>query len=277
MPTTLVIGATGTVGSALVPELHARGHQVRRATRQARDAGDVVVDLTSGAGLDHALQGTDRLFLMAPPGHTHQDQLLGPVITAAARHGVGKIVLMTAMGVDADPSAPLSRVEAQLRQSGIPAAILRPNWFMQNFHTFWMGAIAATGEVQLPVGDAKASFIDARDIAAVAAVLLDRPDNEPEAYDLTGPEALDHATATRLISTAASRHIGFRDIDPETMRHALHAAGLPPDYSEFLLLILGYLKLGYAERTTPHVAQLLGRPARDFAGYARDYAAAWRA
>jgi uncharacterized protein YbjT (DUF2867 family) len=132
-----------------------------------------------------------------------------------------------------------------------------------------------TGEVQLPVGDAKASFIDARDIAAVAAVLLDRPDHEAEAYDLTGPEALDHATAARLISAATGRSIGFRDIDPDTMRQALHAAGLPADYSEFLLVILGYLKLGYAERTTPHVAQLLGRPARDFAGYARDYAGLW--
>lgn len=275
MTTTLVIGATGTVGSALVPDLKARGHDVRRATRTPRAPGDIAFDLQTGAGLDAALQGVDRLFLLAPPGHTDQDRLLLPVIDAAVRHGIGKVVLMTAMGVDADPSAPLSRVEAHLRQSGIPAAIIRPNWFMQNFHTFWLGAIAATGEVQLPVGDAKASFIDARDIAAVAAVLLDRPDHEPEAYDLTGPEALDHATAARLISAATGRSIGFRDIDPDTMRHALHAAGLPADYSEFLLVILGYLKLGYAERTTPHVARLLGRPARDFAGYARDYAGAW--
>ncbi|MCU0756940.1 MAG: NAD(P)H-binding protein [Xanthomonadales bacterium] len=276
MTTTLVIGATGTVGTALVPDLKARGHDVRRATRTPRAPGDVAFDLRTGAGLDAALQGVDRLFLLAPPGHTDQDRLLVPLIDAAVRHGVGKVVLMTAMGVDADPSAPLSRVEAHLRQSGIPAAIIRPNWFMQNFHTFWMGAIAATGEVQLPVGDAKASFIDARDIAAVAAVLLDRPDHEPEAYDLTGPEALDHATAAQLISAAAGRTIGFRDIDPDAMRQALHAAGLPADYSESLLVILGYLKLGYAERTTPHVAQLLGRPARDFAGYARDYAGVWR-
>jgi uncharacterized protein YbjT (DUF2867 family) len=275
MTTTLVIGATGTVGSALVPDLQARGHDVRRVTRTPRAPGDVAFDLQTGAGLDAALQGVDRLFLLAPPGHTDQDRLLLPVIDAAVRHGIGKIVLMTAMGVDADPSAPLSRVEAHLRQSGVPAAIIRPNWFMQNFHTFWLGAIAATGEVQLPVGDAKASFIDARDIAAVAAVLLDRPDNEPEAYDLTGPEALDHATAAQLISAATGRSIGFRDIDPDTMRHALHAAGLPADYSEFLLVILGYLKQGYAERTTPHVAALLGRPARDFAGYAQDYAGAW--
>lgn len=276
MPTTLVIGATGTVGSALVPDLVARGHTVRRATRRAHEPGDVALDLGTGAGLDAALAGVDRLFLLAPPGRTDQDQFLVPVIDAAVRHGVGKIVLMTAMGVDADPTSPMSRTEAHLRRSGVAAGILRPNWFMQNFHTFWMGSIAAAGEVQLPVGDAKASFIDARDIAAVAAVLLDRPQDEPEAFDLTGPEAIDHATAARLISDATGKAIGFRDIPPDAMRGALLQAGLPADYAEFLLVILGFLKAGYAERTTPHVAALLGRPARDFASYARDYAAVWR-
>jgi len=276
MTTTLVFGATGTVGSQLAADLDTRGHLVRRATRHVRQTGDVAVDLSTGDGLDAALAGVDRLFLMAPPGFTRQNEILTPVIDAAVRHGVQKIVLMTAMGVDADPTSPLSLTEAHLRRAGVATAIVRPNWFMQNFHTFWMGSIAATGEVQLPVSAARVSLIDARDIAAVAALLLDRAQDEPEAFDLTGPQAIDHATAAQLISAASGNSIGFRDIAPETMRAQLLSSGMPADYAEFLLLILGFLKLGYAERTTDHVATLLGRPARDFAAYAHDYADAWR-
>lgn len=276
MPTTLVIGATGTVGSALIPDLQSRGHQVRLATRTPTKPEHVALDLLTGAGLDSALQGVNRLFLLSPPGHLNQDVLLKPIIDRAAQQGVEKVVLMSAMGADADPTSGLSLAEAHLAQSGLPYAVIRPNWFMQNFHTFWMGSILATHEVQLPVGDAKASFIDARDIAAVAAALLDSTQNNAQAYDLTGPEAIDHATATALISAASGRHIGFRDVTPEQLRPGLLQAGLPADYAEFLLLILSYLKAGYAERTTTAVHDILGRPARPFSDYARDYADAWR-
>jgi uncharacterized protein YbjT (DUF2867 family) len=275
MSTILVIGATGTVGSELAHLLETAGHTVRRATSRNAGPGQVHLDLTTGAGLSEALAGADGAFLLSPPGHTNQDVLLGPVIEAATAHGVGKLVLMTAMGADADPTSPMRRLELQLEASGLTWNVIRPNWFMQNFHTFWLHGIRTQGAIQLPTGTAKGSFIDARDIAAVAAVLLtgDRFDNQ--AFDLTGDEALDHAQVAALLSAELGRPLRYDDITPELMRPGLLAAGLPEAYADFLLLILHYFKLGAAERITTAVQDITGHAPRRFAQYARDYREAY--
>jgi uncharacterized protein YbjT (DUF2867 family) len=270
MSTFLVIGATGTVGSELACLLESAGHTVRRATSRNAGPGQVHLDLTTGAGLSQALSGADGAFLLSPPGHTNQDVLLGPVIEAASAHGVGKIVLMTAMGADADPSAPMRCLELQLEASGLTWNVIRPNWLMQNFHTFWLYGIRTQGAIQLPTGSAKGSFLDARDIAAVAAALLTGDRFANRAFDLTGDEALDHAQVAALLCAELGHPIRYDDITPELMRPGLLAAGLPEAYADFLLLILHYFKLGAAERITAAVKDITGYAPRRFAQYAHD-------
>lgn len=276
MSKTLVIGASGLVGSELVQQLVKRGHEVLRATsREPSEAGQVRLDLATGTGIAAALDGVTKAFLMAPPGFTNQDELLGPVIHEARARGLSRVVLMTAMGANADESGAMRKAELLLERSGVPYNILRPNWFMQNFHTFWIQGILAQGKIFLPVGQAKGSFIDARDIAAVAAELLSRTDLENRDFDLTGSEALDHDQVAAILSRETGRSITFQDIPPEAMLAGLLEAKLPRPYAEFLLVILGYFKAGYAERTTDAVEQITGRKPGTFAQYARDHRAAW--
>jgi uncharacterized protein YbjT (DUF2867 family) len=274
--TTLILGARGQIGSALARLLRAEGQAVLRATHGATTEPDQVhIDLASGAGIDGAFARADRAFLLCPPGFTRQDLLLAPAIEAAVRHSLNKVVLMTAMGADADPDSPLRRAELQLERSGLAYTVLRPNWFMQNFHNFWLHSILAEGLIKLPVGNAKGSFIDTRDIAAVAATVLGDPAHDGRAYDLTGSEALNHDEVASLLSEVSGRAIRFQDIEPEAMRPALIAAGLPADYADFLLRILGYFKQGYAERVTPSVGDILGRAPITFAQHAREYRHVW--
>lgn len=278
MTTTLVIGAHGTVGAELSRLLAAQGQTVRRATSRTPTAADEVpLNLLTGAGLAAALDGADQAFLLAPPGHVNQHELLNPVIHQARASGVRKVVLMSAMGANADPAAPLRQVELHLEASGLAWNVIRPNWFMQNFHTYWLHGIVTQGLIQLPLGDAKGSFIDTRDIAASAAALLSGDGFVNRDFDLTGAEALDHHQVAALLSQATGRAVGYQDIPPEAMRAGLQGAGLPAPYVEFMLVILGYFKAGYAERTTDAVATLTGRAPRSFAAYAQDHRAAWLA
>lgn len=276
MNKTLVIGASGTVGTELVRLLQARGQSVLQATSRApAQPGQVQLDVLSGAGVAAAFAQADRAFLLAPPGHTNQHELLNPLIDAAKAAGLKKVVLMSAMGANADPSAPLRQAELHLEASGLPWNVIRPNWFMQNFNTFWLSGIQQQSKIFLPVGAAKGSFIDARDIAAVAAELLTRSDLDNRDFDLTGSEALDHDQVAAILSRVAGRAIAFQDIPPEAMLEGLLGAGLPKPYAEFLVMILGYFKAGYAERTTDAVATITGRAPIAFAQYAQDYRAAW--
>jgi uncharacterized protein YbjT (DUF2867 family) len=276
MSTILITGARGTVGSTLVPLLEREGHTVRRATSQPpADQHEVHLDLTNGNGREDALRGVDALFLLAPPGHTNQDALLIPMIDAARAHHVRKIVLMTAMGADADPAAPLARVESHLASSGIAYNIIRPNWFMQNFASYWLQPILERGAIVLPVGDATVSLIDARDIAAVAARLLTSSTFDNQAFDLTGGEAVDHHQVAALIAAETGRDISYQDIAPEDFRPQLLAAGLPADYAHFLLHILGFLKAGYSARTTDAVQRITGAAPRPLAAWIHEARDTW--
>ena len=141
LSTTLVVGASGTVGSALAQLLAEQGHSVQRATSKAApSSGQVHLNLSDPATIAPAFAGVDKAFLLSPPGYTNQDQLLIPLIDQARKQGLSKVVLMTAMGANADPSSPMRKAEVHLEQSGLAYNIIRPNWFMQNFNTFWRRA-----------------------------------------------------------------------------------------------------------------------------------------
>lgn len=272
----LVIGASGTVGTELSRLLAAQGQSVVKATSRTPSAADQVqVDLASQKGLKTAFEGVDRAFLMAPPGYADQEAVLAPLIAEAQARGLKKVVLMTAMGANADENAPMRKAERRLEASGLAFNIIRPNWFMQNFNTFWLHGIQSAGQIFLPVGAAKGSFIDARDIAAVAARLLTSDAFSNRDFDLTGARALDHAEVADILTRTAGKAIGFTDISAEAMLEGLLGAGLPKDYAEFLVLILGYFKAGYAERTTDAVQQITGQAPRSFEQYAQDYRSSW--
>ncbi len=273
--TILVTGASGTVGRELSRLLVEAGATVGRATSRVAGEGQAHLDFVTGAGTEAALTGVDAVFLMSPPGHANQYELLGPVISAARTAGVRKVILMTAMGADADPTSPFRKLELQLETSGMAWNVIRPNWFMQNFNSYWLHGITHAGAIQLPTGDAKGSFIDTRDIAASAAALLRTSDHDNRAFDLTGEEALDHHEVARILSREADRTIRYEEVSPDAMRAGLLGAGLPAEYAEMMLGILGYFKLGYAERITDAVKVITGHVPRTFSAYAKDHRAAF--
>jgi uncharacterized protein YbjT (DUF2867 family) len=273
----LVIGASGTVGSGVAALLKQQGHQIRTTTGKAAaaTADKVHVNLDRGDGVREAFEGVDRAFLLSPSGYADQHRILSPLIAEATRRGLKKVVLMSAFGADASDEAPLRRAELELERSGLTYNIIRPNWFMQNFNTFWVQGIREQGVLGLPVGDAKTSFIDARDISAVAARLLTSDDLNNRAFNLSGPESIGHAQVASAIAEVTGKQVKFVDIEPAQLKQGLLGAGLPADYAEFLVTIMGYLKAGYNAAVTGDVKLVLGREPIGFQQYAKDFREAW--
>jgi uncharacterized protein YbjT (DUF2867 family) len=283
----LITGATGTTGRDVVNELKRLGAAgVRVMVRDASKAGFVresgfeVVegDFDRPETLDAALWSVERAFLLTPPSPQTTAQQ-SRFFEAARRAGVRYVVKFSAFG--ASPAAPggfakwHGDAEEELKASGLAYAMLRPNFFMQNL----LGqaqSIAAEGRIYQPVGDARASFVDTRDVAAVAARVLTEDGHEGRAYDITGPEALSYHDVAARLSAATGREITYVPISPEDFRRGALAAGLP----EWLVAALGLLNetfaAGRAAAVTNVVREVGQTEPRTFEQFARDHAAAFK-
>ncbi len=251
----LVLGSTGNVGKPLVQALTDAGETVVAASRNSAVAR---LDYSDPSTFAPVLEGVDRVFIVSPPGHYAADQLLAPFLEEAFKQP-RKFVLLSADGVQFNDEAALRKVELKLEASGHRYVFLRPNWFMDNFHTFWLAPIQAAGIIPVPAGEAKSAFIDARDIAAsaFAALTSDRFDNQ--AFSLSGPEALTYKEAAAILSRHAGRKIEYQHVEDQAFIASLIQAGMPRDYSEFLTSLFGFVRQGYASTVTDSVKTLTGK------------------
>lgn len=273
----LVLGATGHVGAPLVAKLVAEKEPVKAASRRAAavpGAEAVRFSYADPSSFPDALDGVDRVFVMLPGGYTDPVRHLQPFIQAAADRGV-KVVLQTALGVDADDTIPYRQVELFLMRSGTPYVILRPNWFADNFHTYWLPGIKQ-GVLAVPAGEGRSSFIDVRDVAASAAAVLTSRRFDGSAFKLTGPQAYSYGDAAAILSTVAGRTITYQAIGDDAFIAMLTGAGVPQDYAAFLASIFHPVRQGWTAGVTGDVQTLTGIAPRSLESYAADHAAAFR-
>jgi uncharacterized protein YbjT (DUF2867 family) len=166
-------------------------------------------------------------------------------------------------------------VEDMLKASGLAYTMLQPNTFMQNL----LGAaqtIAAQGTIYQSVGDARASFVDTRDVALVAARVLTGEGHEGKSYVITGPEALSYHDVAAKLSEATGRRVTYVPVSPEEFRAGALAQGLPEWLAEALGLLNETFASGKWAVATEVVREVGGREPRTFGQFARDYAAAFR-
>lgn len=267
----LVIGANGTIGQHTVAYLVEQGVAVKAASRSGKapaGAEGVVFDYTGNTDFDALLKDVSSVYVMVPAGYLNVQELLTPIITEAAKRKV-KVVLQTALGVDADESIPYRQVELALERSGTPYVILRPNWFSDNFHTYWLHGVQ-TGTIGVPAGEGKSSFIDVRDIAASAAAALTHDQFNNKAFNLTGPEALSYSEAAAVLSKALNRTINYQALDDATFVSGLISAGVPEDYAKFLAVLFYPVRENWTAGVSGAVKELTGHEPRSLATYAQD-------
>ncbi|MBN9025158.1 MAG: SDR family oxidoreductase [Rhizobiales bacterium] len=271
----LVLGATGNVGRPLVKALLAKGEAVKAASRSGQPvegAEGVVFDYADPASFGPAFDGVDRAYVMLPAGYVAAKELLLPVVEAAAARGV-KIVFQSVFGVEADDSIPYRQVEIAIEKSGVPYVILRPNWFADNFHTYWKAGVDH-GAIAVPAADGKSSFIDVRDIAESAAAALATDRFDGRAFNLTGPEALGYADAATILSGVVGKEIAYTPVEDDAFIAILTGAGVPEDYARLLTSIFYPVRQGWTAVVTKDVETLTGKSPRSVETYAADNAAA---
>ncbi|WP_254838241.1 NmrA family NAD(P)-binding protein [Natronomonas marina] len=274
---TLVTAATGTVGRHVVTDLADRGLDVAAGTRDPDRAGDVAAGATAVAfdferpeTWGAALADVDGLFLARPPGVAVGD--VTAFVDAAARVGVEHVVFLSTLGADRNPLLPHRRIERHVESAGVEYTHLRASFFAQNLHEVHGRDVRERDEIFVPAGSGRTSFVDARDVAAVAALALAEPGHRNAAYDLTGAEALGYDEVAARFSTVLDREITYADPSVPAFVSRMRSRGHPLGYVLLIVGIYTTARLGLAARVTDDVERLLGRPPRDIDEYVRDYA-----
>lgn len=278
-PTILVLGATGKTGRRLVPLLEARGAMVRAGSRRP-DSSHILFDWHQPGTYDAALRGVDAVYLIGPDMVADPRPQVGAFLDVARTHGVRRIVLLSSMGVDfPNEGRGTGRydLEQQVMASGFEWTLLRPCGFSQNFSEgFLLPGILEADMIATATGDGAVAFVDAEDIAAVAATTLTEDGHSGAAYVITGPEPLTFEDAAAVISDVSDRTITHRKIASEDFTQILLTAGMPADYAALIVGNQEAIREGLGADVTDVVAAVGGRAARTFADYAAGAAPTWR-
>ncbi len=270
----LVLGATGKTGSRLAAKLAKLGLGVRTA---ARHGAEVQFDWDDPSTHPPALRGINRLYLVAPVMRTDFADQVATFLDLAETAGVRHVTYLSAYGIDhAPPQVALRAVELDLIGRGaITHSILRPAWFMQNFSETFLKPV--DGLITVPTANGPEAFIDASDIAAVAAETLASPDaHAGAAYPLTGPEAITVSEAAEIIADVTGKPMKHNDIDRDLWIQGTVAAGVPAEYGEMLRTLTETIASGMGSRPNDNVETVTGAPPIRFADFARRTAQAWR-
>jgi uncharacterized protein YbjT (DUF2867 family) len=274
MKNILILGGTGKTGRRIARRLQAAGQPVRTASRTS---GDIPFDLDNPTTWAPALDGVTAVYVMEPNLQTSIDRQarIPRFVAEAVAVGVRRLVLLSAHGVgEADDSHPLKTAEQAVRGSGVDWTILRPDWFSQNFsESFWLPGVL-NGTLSLPTGDGRTPFVDAEDIAEVAAAALTEDRHSGQIYQLTGPRAISFGEAADLIGKATGRTIRHLDVDPEVFIERQASHGVPPDVARLLTGLLVAIRDGRGAALSDGVERALGRSPRPFEDYVAETAAA---
>jgi uncharacterized protein YbjT (DUF2867 family) len=270
---TLVLGGTGKTGARVARRLAGLGLPVRTA---ARHGGDIHFDWDEPATHRDAVEGADRLYLIAPVMRTRFAPQVSAFLDLAEAVGVRHVTYLSAYGIELAPSeVALRAVELDLMgRPTLTYSIVRPAWFMQNFsETFLM---PVDDVIVVPTGSGGEAFVDAEDIAAVAAATLADPEAHAGAeYAPTGPDILTVSEAADIIAGVTGRPIQHVDIDRLSWVDGVIASGVPAEYGEMLQMLTETVASGRGSHPNDDVEKVTGAPPTSFTEFARRTAAAW--
>jgi len=279
------------VGSQVVKQLSSLNGNIRAAVQLKNRAGElkntrariVEMDFNRPETIRMAFEGVQKLFLLTP-FVPNMVEISTNLVDEAKNAKVKHIVKQSVMGADLEADVGAMRLHLQaekiIEKSGIPYTFLRPNEFMQNFVNFHSPSIKSNKAFYSPREDAKVSFVDVRDIAAVAVKALtdngsdDKHNNKT--YLITGPEALSYYQAAEILSNTIDKKISYVNVSDEEARGAMKETGMNDWLINTISELSDYFRKGYASQVSSAVEEITGKKPISFSQFAKDYAEAFR-
>ena len=286
-PKILILGATGQVGKAVIPYLVANPSvQVIAAARTPAKAGNlgipvVYLDLDKPETIVSALAGIERVFMVT--GYT-VDMLRQSkdFLNIAKRAGVRHIVHLGACGDNDTRVAHYGWhqfIERYIEWCGFSFTHLRPEIFMQNLLGYGGESYVKHGIIRHYVGDARLSWVDCDDVAAVAAACLLEPAKHGGNTYRLGYEAKTYYEIADTFTQVIGQPFFYEPRPPEEFLHNVLAAGAEPAYMKCVFDSYSDFTDGMdegADKIFDNFLDITGRKPGTFEDFARTHTAKFK-
>ena len=277
-PSILVTGANGNVGSSVVLELEKLGlefaiadYKLIESTRKSR-----LLDFKNPKTFKPALEGIKQIFLMRPPAISDVKKYFEPFLDVCKELEVEQIVFLSLQGAENNSVTPHYKIEKYIEKVGLAYTFIRPSFFMQNLSSTHLQEIK-DGEIYVPAGKGKTSFIDVRDIAAVTAKVINEKSKHINlAYEITGIDALTYSEVAEIMSKQLNKKIKYKNPNLLQFYFQKRKEGLANGYIIVMAAIYTIARIGKAAQTTDTFKQLMGRDPIRFSQFISDYLKIWK-
>ena len=271
--TILVTGATGQLGRLVIDSLISRGADPQsivagaRDTARAADLADrgvtvVALDYTQPASIAAALEGVDTVLLVSSSEVGQRAAQHKAVIDVAAASGVSKFVY-TSMAKAATSDLILApehkATEEAIADAGLPAVILRNNWYTENYAPD-LAFAGETGVLAASVGDARVASASRVDYADAAAEVLLNDGHIGQVYELGGDVSWDYNDLAAALAEVTGRPVAYQSLSADEHAAALTSAGLDAGTAGFVTALNAGIGGGALAESDGTLTRIIGRP-----------------
>ncbi|MBV8500475.1 MAG: NmrA family NAD(P)-binding protein [Paucibacter sp.] len=269
-----IMGVTGQVGGVAATALLDDGHPVRAIVRSADRAAAwrargcevaIVPDASDARALAAALEGVRAAFLMNPPNYDPEPgfpdtrQVASAFAQALTRARPAAVVFLSTVGAHVERFNLLNNgglVEHALRDTGLPVALLRPAWFLEN--VAWDVASARGGAIEtyLQPPERAIDMVSVRDIGATAAELLQQDWSGARTIELAGPAKVSPNDIAAAFTQALGRRVGVRTVTRADWEARFRAQGMR--HPEARIAMLDGFNAGWLDFSRQGVEQRTG-------------------
>ena len=266
-------GATGQLGTAVVQNLLKKtsAQQIAIFVRDGSKASDLKersVDTRIGnyadtASLDKAMQGIEKVLLIAGTDEDNRLQQHQNVVDAAKKAGVGCIAYTSRTLKDRNTMANKLmeghfQTEDYIKASGLAYVIFRNVLYMDSIPQFVGEKVFDTG-VSLPAGQGKVAYALRSEMGeAIANVLLEGGcDNR--VYKFTGSETYSFDDVAATLTNLSGKEVKYRPAEKSTFEAQMKVRGVPEIVVQRVIGFLTDIKNGQEEEVSPDLENQLGR------------------
>jgi NAD(P)H dehydrogenase (quinone) len=269
----LVTGATGKLGTAVVHQLLKKtsANGIAALVRDESKASDLKakgVDIRLGsyddtASLEQAMQGIEKVLLIAGTDEEKRVRQHQQVIDAAKKAGVGCVAYTSRTLKDRTTMANKLmeghfQTEDYLKASGIGYAIFRNVLYMDALPQFVGEKVFESG-IHSPVGQGKVPYALRSEMGEAIANWLVEGHCENKTYNLTGTEAYSFDDVASTLSTLSGKKVTYTPVEAAAFGEQMKGRGTPDLIIGRVIGFLTDIKNGQEEDISPELEKLLGR------------------